>query len=299
MPRAAAGGSIRPMPKAHYMRAMLMADFNRTRRCAGKLREGGFVQARLQQGALGHLHGALPILYAEPDEIAVRAPTTSGGLRALRADYEAGPHSRRPVQGARHGAAVLPRLPGPQRPRPAEPVRRSCHRGSWPTATARPSLRRRPRRASRCASASSAASSVSIRSGRSACRGWVTQLDRKRFQVFGYHTGSKQDAETELARQHCHRFVQGPILDRALARHHRSPTGRTFCSIPDIGMNHEASELAALRLAPVQCSYIGHPQTSGYPTIDYFLSGELIEPPDGDAALFGKAGATAQHRLPL
>jgi predicted O-linked N-acetylglucosamine transferase (SPINDLY family) len=33
----------------------------------------------------------------------------------------------------------------------------------------------------------------------------------------------------------------------------------------------------------VQCSYIGHPQTSGYPTIDYFLSGELIEPPEGDA----------------
>ena len=47
-------------------------------------------------------------------------------------------------------------------------------------------------------------------------------------------------------------------------------------------MNPEASELAALRLAPVQCSYIGHPQTSGYPTIDYFLSGELIEPPDGE-----------------
>jgi predicted O-linked N-acetylglucosamine transferase (SPINDLY family) len=50
---------------------------------------------------------------------------------------------------------------------------------------------------------------------------------------------------------------------------------------PEIGMNHDAAELAALRLAPVQCSYIGHPQTSGYPTIDYFLSGELIEPSDG------------------
>src|SRR6185295_18992842 len=34
-------------------------------------------------------------------------------------------------------------------------------------------------------------------------------------------------------------------------------------------------------LAPVQCSYIGHLQTSGTPTIDYFLSGELIEPPEG------------------
>jgi len=51
---------------------------------------------------------------------------------------------------------------------------------------------------------------------------------------------------------------------------------------PDIGMSREASELAALRLAPLQCGYIGHPQTSGYPTMDYFISGELIEPPDGE-----------------
>ena len=68
---------------------------------------------------------------------------------------------------------------------------------------------------------------------------------------------------------------------------------------PEIGMFHQAAEIAALRLAPVQCSYIGHPQTSGYPTIDYFLSGDLIEPPDGDAPLFGKARPASQHRLPL
>ena len=41
-------------------------------------------------------------------------------------------------------------------------------------------------------------------------RGWVTQLDPKRFQVFCYHTSYKQDAETAIARQHAHRFVQGP-----------------------------------------------------------------------------------------
>ena len=40
--------------------------------------------------------------------------------------------------------------------------------------------------------------------------------------------------------------------------------------------------LAALRLAPVQCVSWGHPDTSGLPTIDYFLSGDLMEPPDAD-----------------
>jgi predicted O-linked N-acetylglucosamine transferase (SPINDLY family) len=99
--------------------------------------------------------------------------------------------------------------------------------------------------------------------------------------VFGYHTGAKQDAETAIAKARCHRFVQGPHS----TEHWRNVilADRPHVLLyPEIGMNHETAELAALRLAPVQCSYIGHPQTSGYPTIDYFLSGELIEPPDAE-----------------
>ena len=42
-----------------------------------------------------------------------------------------------------------------------------------------------------------------------------------------------------------------------------------------------AVNLAAQRLAPVQCSSWGHPETSGFPTIDYFLSSELMEPRNG------------------
>jgi predicted O-linked N-acetylglucosamine transferase (SPINDLY family) len=112
-------------------------------------------------------------------------------------------------------------------------------------------------------------------------KGWVTQLDPARFQLFGYSIGFQKDDETTLARKHCHRFVEGPrSLDQwrdiiAADRPH-------ILLYPEIGMFHQVAEIAALRLAPVQCSYIGHPQTSGYPTIDYFLSGELIEPPEGD-----------------
>jgi protein O-GlcNAc transferase len=40
--------------------------------------------------------------------------------------------------------------------------------------------------------------------------------------------------------------------------------------------------LAARRLAPVQCVTWGHPETTGLETMDYFLSSELMEPPDGD-----------------
>ncbi|NJM27596.1 MAG: hypothetical protein HC856_03990, partial [Pseudanabaena sp. RU_4_16] len=47
---------------------------------------------------------------------------------------------------------------------------------------------------------------------------------------------------------------------------------------PDIGMDAQSLKLAVLRLAPIQCSCWGHPITSGSPNIEYFLSGDLMEP---------------------
>jgi protein O-GlcNAc transferase len=51
---------------------------------------------------------------------------------------------------------------------------------------------------------------------------------------------------------------------------------------PEIGMHPLTLMLASLRLAPIQCASWGHPDTSGLPTIDYYLSSDLMEPPDGD-----------------
>jgi predicted O-linked N-acetylglucosamine transferase (SPINDLY family) len=39
-------------------------------------------------------------------------------------------------------------------------------------------------------------------------------------------------------------------------------------------------KLASLRLAPAQAATWGHPETTGLPTIDYYLSAEALEPPD-------------------
>ena len=47
-------------------------------------------------------------------------------------------------------------------------------------------------------------------------------------------------------------------------------------------MDPTTLRLASLRLAPVQCTTMGHPETSGLPTMDYYLSSELMEPADGD-----------------
>jgi predicted O-linked N-acetylglucosamine transferase (SPINDLY family) len=39
-----------------------------------------------------------------------------------------------------------------------------------------------------------------------------------------------------------------------------------------------SAQLASQRLAAVQCASWGHPVTSGFPTIDFFLSSDLMEP---------------------
>lgn len=51
----------------------------------------------------------------------------------------------------------------------------------------------------------------------------------------------------------------------------------------DIGMEPLSYFLAFARLAPVQCVLAGHPVTTGIPTLDYFISAEIMEPADAQA----------------
>jgi predicted O-linked N-acetylglucosamine transferase (SPINDLY family) len=85
---------------------------------------------------------------------------------------------------------------------------------------------------------------------------------------------------TESARLLSDSFLQSNNLELLVQEIH----GQN-CDVliyPGIGMETITLKLAALRLAPVQCTSWGHPVTSGMPTIDYYLSSELMEPVDGD-----------------
>jgi predicted O-linked N-acetylglucosamine transferase (SPINDLY family) len=110
-------------------------------------------------------------------------------------------------------------------------------------------------------------------------QGWVSQLNREEFRVFGYHTGSEEDNETQHAVTVCDRFVGGPMsLDRW--RQTILADAPHVLIYPEVGMDGASAQLAAQRLARVQCTSWGHPQTSGFPTIDYYLTSELMEPPE-------------------
>ena len=50
----------------------------------------------------------------------------------------------------------------------------------------------------------------------------------------------------------------------------------------DVGMDSLTATLAWSRTAPMQCVGWGHPDRTGSPNIDYFLSSELLEPPNAD-----------------
>ncbi len=111
--------------------------------------------------------------------------------------------------------------------------------------------------------------------------GWITQLDRRRFRVFGYSTGLVEDEETSRAATHCDRFVRGLWSVEQYRREILADAPHVLL-YPELGMDAITVQLAAQRLAPVQCMSWGHPNTSGCPTLDYFLSSELMEPPDAE-----------------
>jgi protein O-GlcNAc transferase len=229
------------------------------------------------EAELAHCMAELPALYKDEAEIAERRDAYASQLARLCSDVERagtpaalaqaiGSHQPfyLPYQGrndrelqARYGALVCrvlaarypapPALPAP--PAPNEPVRLGIVSGFF-----------------------SQHSNWKI-----PLKGWLKLLDRTRFHVSGYYTSGERDHETAVAEGLCDRFVQGPlslddwrrtILDDA-------PHVLIF---PEIGMDKVTAQLAGLRLAATQCCSWGHPVTSGFPTIDYFLSSDLMEP---------------------
>lgn len=113
-------------------------------------------------------------------------------------------------------------------------------------------------------------------------KGWLEQIDKERFELYGYYTGTTSDDCTNSAKGGVTRWIEEPIHFTKLCEEIRADNLHVLI-YPEIGMNRKAIRLSSLRLAPVQCTTWGHPTTSGLPTMDYFLSSELMEPADGES----------------
>lgn len=110
----------------------------------------------------------------------------------------------------------------------------------------------------------------------------ILGLDPERFEVHIWYSGGTNDANTQRIAAHVSSFVhtRNDALTDARAIRQSQLDVLVY---PEIGMDPRHQALAALRLAPVQCALYGHPATSGSAQIDYFLSGDALEPPNADA----------------
>lgn len=110
--------------------------------------------------------------------------------------------------------------------------------------------------------------------------GWFTFANLEELEIYCYYTGDKPDWMTEYIRDRSHKFYHFPG-NIAAASQQILADNLHILVYPEIGMDPPTMQMAALRLAPVQCTAWGHPVTTGLNTIDYFLSSELMEPENG------------------
>ena len=113
-------------------------------------------------------------------------------------------------------------------------------------------------------------------------RGWLAGLRERGFAVYGYAHREHHDDCTDASRRECVRFLAGKRSVNEWARAIRNDRLHALI-YPALGYSGTVDRLALARLAPVQCTSFGHCETSGYPTMDYFLGSALMEPGDGDA----------------
>jgi predicted O-linked N-acetylglucosamine transferase (SPINDLY family) len=113
-------------------------------------------------------------------------------------------------------------------------------------------------------------------------KGWVKNLNPDLFELHIFNTNGVEDDETKLAITKAKSYINcgADVLKAAqvIINHDLD-----VILYPEIGMDTISKALACLRLAPIQAVSWGHPETTGLPTIDFFLTAELLEPEDANS----------------
>jgi predicted O-linked N-acetylglucosamine transferase (SPINDLY family) len=109
-------------------------------------------------------------------------------------------------------------------------------------------------------------------------RGWYQYFDPGVFEIHSFYLGTKPDAHTRYAESRSAHFTNlgGTNLKACIEAIQASQPDLLL--YPAIG-GATTFKLASLRLAPHQVTTWGHPEGSGLPTIDYFISAEDFESP--------------------
>ena len=113
-------------------------------------------------------------------------------------------------------------------------------------------------------------------------KGIVLQMDPARFELCIFSLGTLRDDQTALARRTAWAFIDDKwtLSEWVEAICALAPDALLY---PEIGMDAMTTRLASLRLAPVQLAAWGHPETTGLPTVDHYVTAADFEPPACEA----------------
>jgi protein O-GlcNAc transferase len=131
--------------------------------------------------------------------------------------------------------------------------------------------------------------------------GMLRFMPRERISVSAFTFGSGQDPLWDAISADVDAAISLP-LDLPRARAAIAAAGMDVLVYTDIGMEPLTYFLSFARLAPVQCVTNGHPDTTGVPALDYFISGSPLAPPNAGAqyseTLVNLDGALAYYDRP-
>jgi protein O-GlcNAc transferase len=267
--------------EAWYQRGRHLLDLSRNDEAAADLARALALRPGHAEARIAACIAELPVVYSDASEIPRRRAAYEQKLRALSKDVDSGllqgnlikaMGAKQPFLLAYQGgndrelqqvygemisrivAREFPPAPLPPPPAPGEPIRVGIVSSFY----------------------------YSHSNWKIPIKGWIGQLDRRRFRVTGYHLGIIHDEQTDVAAGLCDRFVHR-ILDTEGWRREILADKPHVLIYPGLLMDTSSLQLAAQRLAAVQCNSWGHPETSGLSTLDYFLSSDLMEPPEAQA----------------
>jgi predicted O-linked N-acetylglucosamine transferase (SPINDLY family) len=112
--------------------------------------------------------------------------------------------------------------------------------------------------------------------------GWMRHADKDHFEIYSYYVDVNADGMTEKVASYSDHFHHIPNDIPKLCQQ-IIEDGLHILVFLDIGMFPMINLVSALRLAPIQCMSWGHPITCGSPTMDYYLTSDLMEPEDAQA----------------
>lgn len=110
----------------------------------------------------------------------------------------------------------------------------------------------------------------------------LASLDRERFEVIVFSDVVQPDAFTEQLRRRCDRWIPVSHFDDSQLSEHLRQSDVDI--LVELSGHTNRNRLAALsrRVAPIQASYLGYPNTTGIGAIDFRIVDGITDPPGSE-----------------